>query len=285
MKIELYKTPYLEFVINTNDYNFYINNKQMIEALKEIFSGYDELLNLKSFLRKHKNSQISKDLFRLMELLNARDPKWHPLCGSLYFTLTCMQDLKNSNLHAYKSFLRDIRKQSSSESWKGLQFEISTARTLSLKSLEFIKNESPDFIVKQGNNEVSIECGSVRVNQDKGKSLEYKIESVINKKNLKKYANADTSLHIDITNIAHHDINNGRFTYFDSLCKKIKARKDVKFGAIILLITFSDNNGYGEGYKTLKTSNCSHNLDLFLDSYFPSGDFPLSNKHKVPKFI
>ncbi|MDC9523387.1 hypothetical protein PSH55_20055 [Pseudoalteromonas sp. Angola-31] len=257
----------------------------MIEALKQIYSGFDDLLNLNTFINKNKKSRISKDLVKLVSLINNRDPRWHPLCGSLYFILTSMQILEKTNNLAYRGFLRDIKKQSTSQSWKGLQFEIVTARGLALKSITFIKSESPDFIANFSDEEIFIECGSARVDSDKNKPLEYKIESAIGKKNKKPYANSNTCLFLDITNIAHHDISNERFSYFDALCKNIESNNEIKFGAILLLITFSEKNGYGEGYKTLKLASRSKALNEFLDLHYPVGNFPLEKSYKVPPSI
>ncbi|MBB1378404.1 hypothetical protein [Pseudoalteromonas sp. SR43-2] len=285
MKVAIFKSNNFEIIINTNDPQFYLQNNKMIDALKEIYSGFDDLLNLNTFINKHRKSRISKDLVKLVDLINKRDPSWHPLCGSLYFILTSMQMLQESNTLAYRGFLKDIKKQSTSQSWKGLQFEIVTARGLSLKSISFTKSESPDFTVDFEGEDIFIECGSARVDTDKSKPLEYKIESAINKKNKKPYANSNTCLFLDITNIAHHDISNERFSYFDSLCKNIENKNEIKFGAILLLITFSEKNGYGEGYKTLKSVNCSKALNEFLDLHYPTGNFPLEKSYKVPPSI
>tara|TARA_B100001063_G_C16709216_1_gene527062 strand:+ start:452 stop:1309 length:858 start_codon:yes stop_codon:yes gene_type:complete len=285
MKVDILKTANFEITINTSDPQFYLLNNKMIDALKEIYSGFDDLLNLKIFIKRNKKSRISRDLIKLIDLINKRDPSWHPLCGSLYFILTSMQTLKKENFLAYRSFLRDIKKQSTSQSWKGLQFEIVTARGLTSKSISFIKSESPDFEIDYEGENIFIECGSARVDSDKNKPLEYKIENAINKKNKKPYSNANTCLFLDITNIAHHDIYNERFSYFETLCKNIESRTDIKFGAILLLITFSEKNGYGESYKVIKSLNCSKLLNKFLDINFPKGTFLLDESKKVPPSI
>lgn len=196
-------------------------------------------------------------------------------CASLKMFI---EDLRLIKAHAkpeqYSELRRHLIRQRSQDIWDGFRFEARVWASLLKKNINIDNRERPDFEVLHNNNKIFIEATLARVEKRKGTSHMYKVRSAIYKKNSKAYANKNTALFIDLTNIEYHQQATATQDELPALLEIIRMDEEIKFGAIILF-RFVRNDflrRYESRYNRVILKDCSEELNLFLDEQFPSGD-------------
>ncbi|WP_419831216.1 hypothetical protein [Endozoicomonas atrinae] len=161
------------------------------------------------------------------------------------------------------------------QSWQGLRFEIHVLASLIQKEINFNKQESPDFSIKFKQHNLYVEATSARLEKSKGLSHYKKIEYAISEKNSKPYANKNTALFIDITNIIFNESKIEEKGDFEQLVSSIHENDSNNYGSVILF-TFRMNydlGHYESVWRRVDINGCSDDLVEFLDSIYPSKEF------------
>ena len=159
----------------------------------------------------------------------------------------------------------------------GVRLEINIAASLIRKEVNFVKGESPDFIIpKYG---VCIECTNTHRSKSGSAILIEKIRSAIKQKSKKTYCNSSTLLCIDITNVAatYDESENRLLAQKDGLrrvVRQILEDTSSNYGGILLFQYFMDlEDCFHSGYWRVDNENISPSLLAFLNEYFPLGEF------------
>nr|WP_263326069.1 hypothetical protein [Neobacillus sp. Marseille-Q6967] len=233
----------------------------------------NKMLRMK-FIKGNKDYQhpIGQTLYRALDNYNNRELVQAQLeFGRMEFFIVQLKQLEQNDPKMLKAFRELIKKHP--ENYPGYRFEVEVAASLFKKEITFYKQESPDFkIVDDKYGEVFIECGSARLAQNKDVDLTYKICSTINKKAKKKYANSNTALFIDITNIFFHLQQNERLPDTEELRGSIlDCLKETTFGNITLFsnILNNDLDRFERSYLRVDSEAIDGNLVLFLDDHYP----------------
>jgi hypothetical protein len=141
--------------------------------------------------------------------------------------------------------------------------------TLSLSN--FTKRESPDYYISTPQGDVFLEVTHVRThsNSKRKGSTGYKIKRAIEAKSKKPYANRETALFLDITNLAYREALAGR----DPNLLRAYAEKTLRasqFGAVVLVQSaFNSEGKYIPLYQTFLHGDASEALVGFLNRYYP----------------
>lgn len=180
-----------------------------------------------------------------------------------------------------QKLLRLFRKMihDTSKNWGtyfGVRMEINMAASLIQKEIDFIKAESPDFVIPEYG--VCIECTSTHRNNG-STSLVDKIRSAIAQKSKKTYCTSSTILSMDITNISstYEESDNTLLAQKDALKRVVEQIiKDTNsnYGSILLFSYFMDLRDYfHSGYWRVDSKDITPALLGFLNKYFPFGEF------------
>lgn len=167
----------------------------------------------------------------------------------------------------------------------GFRMEVAAASLFIRRKIDFVKNESPDFILTMSNNEdVFVECGSTHLSERKDRNIGYKIASVVNNKTATPYVNAKTVLFLDITNIIHHTLVSQVYLEQDEIESIVKKQMSSRqIGGTCLFFYMLDKEKDYFGYHSIRVDNeNAHPLLLeFLDGQFPIEGQAISN-YDVP---
>ena len=247
--------------------------KKFIEEYTRLFHSLDASIGLELFFKGNKNTLLAKKLNNLGTLWGAGSDKFHIAYCSLFLLAEDLAIVKASNPYCFKKFKRELIKQKSSVSWEGFRFEVRVCASFIKKNIKIINQESPDFNITHNNQMTYIEAAISRVDQQKKKSHLYKIQSVIKKKNKKHYANSNTALFVDATNILHHDSKVMNYSGFNELIESIEKDEDVKYGAIILFcfLINKEKSRYESLYRRVLFKHCSDNLRDLIEQEYPAG--------------
>jgi len=147
------------------------------------------------------------------------------------------------------------------------------AYSLLEKGIKYTKPEPPDFKIKHKKVELYIECASAQFDfnaaPDK-KKIYTKLKKTLISKMQKGYANPETALFVDITNLIFHaNEMNEPLTSQELKTILISANIQVKaeqmFGLVAMFYFFSSRNSEGERYyhwKSCLYENASTNTEL-----------------------
>lgn len=199
------------------------------------------------------------------------------------FLINHLKILEQNNIILFnyyrKILLYDIK---NNDKYFGSRFEISIAATLQEKSLIFEKTEPPlaDFYIDKY--KVYIECASRHTDNDKIKEKWVSVlKDTINKKSKKKYANKNTALFIDITNIYNGSMNyDNTLIDRDLLINELSdCIKSSKFGSFLFFVYMHDvdNNFFRQNYIRIDNENITSDLLKFLDDNFVLGNLRIYN--------
>jgi hypothetical protein len=118
-----------------------------------------------------------------------------------------------SDLKHIENFSRELRShfrkmyQNNRADYYGFRMEVAAASLFIRRKMEFVKNESPDFIITMpGDEKVFVECGSAHLSKRREGDIGYKLASAVSSKASMPYCNLRTVLFLDITNIIHHSL-------------------------------------------------------------------------------
>lgn len=271
--------------INTAPVDFKINylkpmtpesyeNAQYIKQLMEdLINDLDKLLGINLLLKKSKNL-ILKRVTDLTKFINKQDADgfMQEYTHMMIFTKQ-LASLKRLDVEMFGHFKREILKQSHQDNWYGIRAELGIAfHCLENFKGTITKRESPDFILNEKTTPVFIESTMAHTNSKKVEVL-YKIGSAINKKNKKIYANNNTALCIDITNIFNrffNDTSKQESELIDWINNYLNETK-IKYGAVIMMVHMylkAERRCQGT-YSTFKLQHCSAELSNVLDNLYP----------------
>ena len=161
------------------------------------------------------------------------------------------------------------------DTYYGCRLEVAMAALFIDWKITFEKRESPDFKIPVNGENIYIECTSSHFKNTtpSNKNLEHKIGSTIRSKIKKKYANCDTALFIDITNVhSRSSDTNNLLRSPNHLGNYIATIPNYsKYGSIIAL-TYQFNRvsqKYAWAIAVRKdTPSCSPALTSFLELHF-----------------
>jgi hypothetical protein len=239
-----------------------------------IVTELNKMLRMK-FIKGNKDYQhpIGQTLYRALDNYNNRELVQAQLeFGRMEFFIVQLKQLEQNDPKMLKAYRELIKKHP--ENYPGYRFEVEVAASLFKKEITFYKQESPDFkIVDDKYGDLFIESGSARLAQNKDVDLTYKICSAINKKAKKKYANSNTALFIDITNILFHLQQNERLPDTERLRGSILECLTVTtFGNVTLFSNMLNNDldRFERSYLRVDSESIDRNLALFLDEHYPN---------------
>lgn len=211
-------------------------------------------------------------------------------CANACYVKFLAEDLeliKNEKSEEYKKIKKIIRSDlASQENCFGGRMEISMAALLAKKRIDFLKSETPDFLITNISG-LGIECGSAHLELNREsplKSIVYKVESIINQKGGKKYSVPKIILAVDVSNLVFHEGIDPSFAVMHDKDKShpvlIKAIDNSNF---VSLTYFSYSWVALDG--SLKSGATLHHLysridrtsidaesKAFLDKHWPLGD-------------
>ena len=188
----------------------------------------------------------------------------------LAFLVQHLQILKTHDNKLFTHYINELKKQDHFDSFWGLRFETGIAASLIEKQINFIKQESPDFIV---NSSVGIECGSIRIRKQSEKTnFDYKISSLIRRKSLTGYHNDSTVRIVYFTNVLYNLMKKGVKVETEDI--RVYTRNNLansKFGSLLLFALIHTKDSLGQNYIRIDNGSINHSLKEFLDTYYPLG--------------
>lgn len=177
----------------------------------------------------------------------------------------------------FEKFRRELIRAGTTDSFFGNRFEVSIAKGLITKSVDFDKADPPDadFYILRSGKKVFVECGSTRIRKDVTRDISYKVLSKINEKSAKPYARPTTALFIDITNLLYSTMNT-QFKLSTIEAGNIAggAVNSSGFGSIALLFYMFDKatGRYVCAYTREDSTNIDSELQAALDEIIPNGE-------------
>jgi len=255
------------------------------QSLDELIDELNDTLGINLLLKNSKNLILNR-VKNLVKFINKKDANgfMQEYTHMRLFTKQLIS-VKKNDVEMFSHFKREILKQSHQDNWYGIRAELGIA----FNCLENFKGttrkrESPDFVLNESTIPVFIESTMAHTNSQKVEVL-YKIGAVINKKNKKVYANNNTALCIDITNIFNrffNDTNKQESELFDWINNYLSETK-IKYGAIIIMVHmyFKAERRCQATYTTFKLQHCSAELSEVLDELYPKIG---KNKYADPVF-
>jgi hypothetical protein len=198
-------------------------------------------------------------------------------------------DIKRHSEVIYNGYLKKIIKNSDI-SVHGHIFEIKQCahfiETSKIENLKFTfgdanKNE-PDFIVSNSGFEItSVRFAETATNINPGN----KLLGTFRKKNTKGYANNNTALLIDISELTYQTIQNGKIVNTSLINIRKKIRSEMKFGCVLIFIEIVkvvDGEKYFSGTVFCDYSeDCSSELRDLIDNKFIKGQTSNLDKESV----
>jgi len=261
------------------------NTERFIKDYSDLFNRLDKLLNLDRFFNVNKGSVLQTRLKKIVHHWNNGAEQCRTEFCMLSLFTSDLELLHEKEPRIFASFRKELTRQKSSSSWQGLRFELHTAAYLVRTKCSVLKRESPDFCVSVEDTDIFIESSSAMVVANKDKGHLYKIKSTINKKNKKPYANKNTALFIDITNIVHHEFSREQPEDFELLHEELSANQDLKYGAIVIfcMVMNYENMRYESVYGRVPLDGCSDGLTTFLNTFFPYGNYEPPLNSTIPE--
>jgi hypothetical protein len=237
-----------------------------------IVSNLSDLFGYKFVPTRPDNSTFVGTL--LIQILNynnegdyrSRDFKLNRLA----FLVQYLQSIKAHDKKLFKYYITELKKQDRYDSYWGLRFETSIASSFFEKQINFIKQESPDFIV---NSSIGIECSSIRIRKPSDKTnFDYKISALIRKKSLASYHNNTTALFIDFTNMLFNLMKKGVKVDTEEIRTYTKnSLTTSKFGSLLLFALIHTTDSLEQNYIRIDNGNINSLLKDFLDTHYPLG--------------
>ena len=214
---------------------------------------------------------LARSLSQILVFHNQRnyEHRQHELTR-LQFFVKHLRELETHDSKLLRHFKREIRRAGSNDSFFGVRFEVNIAASLVRKKVEFVKQEAPDFFLDEVG--VAIECSSVHIRSNRQKiDYGYKITSCIHSKQKKEYANPETALFVDYTNVLQ------RAWSLDKEIAKatiLAAYDSRSFGSVVLFhyIINRAEERIESNYVRQDHVDCANELKQFLDNHFPIGD-------------
>lgn len=196
--------------------------------------------------------------------------------GSLILLLRNMHDILQYDEELFNKTIKELKSHLGDLAYFGFRFEVLIISSFIRKDIKFTKREAPDFNILYNNEDFYAECTSVRFQKSATvNEIELKINRKIQAKNRKPYANQDTILFLDITNMSRLAAKTNIYLNLLELQQQIKEEMSkIKYGCILLYTSLYDRDKvrYTSGYLRIDNENISINLKDFLDLHFPMGN-------------
>jgi hypothetical protein len=180
-----------------------------------------------------------------------------------------LKEVRQHNEEAFSQFKRSIKKCMKAADFYGLRMEIQIASSLARKNINFTKRESPDFEITVNGQKVFIECTSLHFSATGG-NPDNKIIGAIRKKAHMPYANNNTALFIDFTNL----LSISDRSVHKSIREIIEGElTDENYGSIMLFSYAFYDHGKSivSHYTRIDSKHISKTLHEFIDKNFPRG--------------
>ena len=242
-----------------------------LDTFQELFNSLDESIGLNKFFEDNKNSVLAKRLDELTKLYSNTDPEFHIKLGSLWMLANDLKAIKSYSDKCFNKFRRDLIRQRKDRTWEGFRFEVRVYATLLKHNCDVLNRERPDLAICYKSNDFFAEVTECKIAHDRTKPFDTtkKILNTISNKNKKPYANSNTILYVNITNVLKCETD--KPTDLDKLVDDIKSVHDNKYGAVILY-SYSisqDKTRYNQAYKSIISPSASEIVTAFISDIYP----------------
>jgi hypothetical protein len=197
----------------------------------------------------------------------------------LDFFLRNLKDIENHDRAMFETRKRRLINVLSKGDSFGIRLEIMTCSNFIRNRVDFDPipanqtESTPDFVIHT-NPEIFVECGSIHLEGTKEGDLTFKIRRAIRDKSAKPYANHNTALFIDTTNIFYHGMIKDPSLEGNLSDDVSKMLEDTKFGSVLLFRYLFENRPSRtliHGYNRFDNRNIHVELLNFLNANFPLG--------------
>lgn len=190
-----------------------------------------------------------------------------------------LKDLENFSPELLAKYRNMYRKNRAD--YYGFRMEVAAASLFIRNKINFVKNESPDFIITMPNNEnVFVECGSAHLSKRKDSNIGYKIASALSGKLAMPYVNTKTVIFLDITNIIHHTLTSEVYLQqedIESIVKEQMSCRQIGGTCLFFYMLDKEKDYFGYHSITINNDNADPLLQSFLNTYFPAGEQEISD--------
>jgi hypothetical protein len=202
---------------------------------------------------------------RLLNLANAK-------------LLQCLYTIQEYDKKLLEEFRHELH-NADIDNYFGVRREIETARSLIKNGYGFEHPDPPDFVVQYQNQSIEIECTGIRIKTSS--DHRQKICDRINEKD-GKYAGDSTALFIDMTDVFHESAENENSIKMEELKSWISDDTQIfdwDLGSILIWSYIYDraDQNYHHAYIRVDTANIAAELEGFLESTYPIGEFSPEN--------
>lgn len=190
-----------------------------------------------------------------------------------------LKEVKQYNEDIFSQFKRSIKRCMKAADFYGLRMEINTAASLARANIKFTKTESPDFELTVNNENAFIECNSTHFSTDVG-NPENKIIRAIRHKSKMPYANNNTALFIDVTNLLCKSDGSTQRPIKEIVQEELNEKN---YGCILLFayVFYDEGRSINSHYSRIDSRYISKNLYEFINQCFPFGKVELQT-HWIP---
>ena len=255
--------------------------ERFLPAFAAVASGVSRLLDMKFVPGSPDQSTfIGTALQSILQLNNegklaARDVQLNRMA----MLAKHLKEVADANPSLFDDFRERLRAVANLDEFFGVRFELNIAATLCRHQISFHKTESPDFLIDSDQNQIGIECTSVRLRKPTDKQdFRYKLHSKLREKSQMPYASTSTALFVDITNVMYHTVQAGG--NLNGLLNRTAAAHIAEaspFGnlGIFAYFTIPKEGGIHSSYIRLDKSTIAPPLRDFLNLCFPFGSLPV----------
>jgi len=246
--------------------------EEFTEELASTVSRLEQLLGIDCLNTSKQFNVFKKIVNRILSDYTKADGSWF----SPYFALlTFCRDLEYLKREEIKTKYNKVRRRliemMTSTSWYGLRTELRVFGSLLKAKIGFEITDAPDVTLTEEFAGFYIEVTScIFSKQVVDKSPLYKIDAAIKTKRSKRYANKQTILVIDVTDIMRY-LKQGEIFDISSMAKKYASEETV-FGAIVFFVTSVTGSSSMEHQSYQVCDGSSEQLKNFLSLWLPSDE-------------
>lgn len=250
-------------------------------TFREFKIGYDNLLN--AFIDILGSDIIIKtpimESFKRTVQLYRKDPNSdeylieYSKLNLLFENLRIIKERNPQFFDYVKKTLRGITKR---DEFFGIRFEVNIGKTLTEKKIKVHKTDHPlpDFQIEVDGMNTFIECTSSHLSQTENVDITTKLQYAYDVKSSKPYANNNTALFIDITNLYYQVVRKGQIIESDEILQIIKNIAKPQYFGNVTVFWYADIAGktFQSNYRRLDFETITPVLKSCLDRCFPTGN-------------
>lgn len=227
---------------------------------------------------------VGKMLAKVINYHNQGNPEFRDReITKLTLLVSELTDIENFSPELLAKFRNMYRRNRAD--YYGFRMEVAAASLFIRRKLDFMKHESPDFIITMSNNEdVFVECGSTQLSKRKNGDIGYKIASAVNSKIAMPYMNTKTVLFLDITNIIHHTLISEVYLeqeQIESIVKEQMGTRQIGGTCLFFYMLNKEKNYFGYHSIRIDNENADPLLIELLNEQFPVEGQEIAN-YDVP---